>query len=183
MSGQQNQNNALKASASTNMDIQRTKIDPEMTMNILGSSLEEPHALLEHQRQSNHQKDVVPPLYNPNASSGVGTTAPFLANFSLVAEAAKRAQLAVMTRDLDGINLRRDMRFPRFQISVGLTLPGDIGTRNLTAAGANEKIKGICLLIRGDLGSMAELVNNPFSTGSTDYDALSIVFGGIVENN
>ena len=37
--------------------------------------------------------------------SGATTTAPFLQNFSLVAEAAKRAQMAVLMRDMEACGL------------------------------------------------------------------------------
>lgn len=38
-------------------------------------------------------------------TAGPTATAPFLKDFNLVAEAAKRAQMAVVMRDLEGINL------------------------------------------------------------------------------
>lgn len=37
---------------------------------------------------------------------GPTATAPFLRDFSLVAEAAKRAQVAIVTRDLEGVSLQ-----------------------------------------------------------------------------
>ncbi|RAL09036.1 uncharacterized protein BO97DRAFT_352616 [Aspergillus homomorphus CBS 101889] len=38
-------------------------------------------------------------------SGGPTATAPFLRDFSLVAEAAKRAQMSVMVRDLESVTL------------------------------------------------------------------------------
>lgn len=103
MAHQESQANCSKSSAPMEVNVPKEE-EPEMNMNFFGSSFEEPHTLSQNQRQPS-QNEMVPPRYNPNASSGMGTTAPFLANFSLVAEAAKRAQLAVMTRDLEGISL------------------------------------------------------------------------------
>ncbi|KKK20838.1 hypothetical protein P175DRAFT_0500423 [Aspergillus ochraceoroseus IBT 24754] len=40
-----------------------------------------------------------------NGAGGPTATAPFLRDFSLVAEAAKRAQMAVVMRDLEGVTL------------------------------------------------------------------------------
>ncbi|RDW67334.1 uncharacterized protein DSM5745_09200 [Aspergillus mulundensis] len=48
------------------------------------------------------------PTHYPHQISGNGgptATAPFLRDFSLVAEAAKRAQVAIVTRDLEGVSL------------------------------------------------------------------------------
>ncbi|KAL4931082.1 uncharacterized protein BDV17DRAFT_257047 [Aspergillus undulatus] len=68
------------------------------------------------QLQQHHQQPLVhdttqsqshPTLY-PHQISGDGgptATAPFLRDFSLVAEAAKRAQVAIVTRDLEGVSL------------------------------------------------------------------------------
>ena len=72
--------------------------------------------ICQHQRkeQEQHYRD---PSTDPSQSSdpayphqihGVGgptATAPFLRDFSLVAEAARRAQVSVVTRDLEGISL------------------------------------------------------------------------------
>lgn len=41
----------------------------------------------------------------PSERAGAAATAPFLRDFTLVAEAAKRAQMAVVMRDLEGISL------------------------------------------------------------------------------
>jgi hypothetical protein len=49
--------------------------------------------------QEARQKPAKPLTGGPTA------TAPFLQDFSLVAEAAKRAQMAVVTRDLEGVSL------------------------------------------------------------------------------
>ncbi|KAL3432738.1 hypothetical protein BDV09DRAFT_197500 [Aspergillus tetrazonus] len=40
-----------------------------------------------------------------HGNGGPTATAPFLRDFSLVAEAAKRAQIAIVTRDLEGVSL------------------------------------------------------------------------------
>jgi hypothetical protein len=45
------------------------------------------------------------PSSKPPLTGGPTATAPFLQDFSLVAEAAKRAQMAVVTRDLEGVSL------------------------------------------------------------------------------
>lgn len=50
------------------------------------------------QSQANEQDETEP-------KGGPTATAPFLRDFSLVAEAAKRAQMAVVMRDLEGISL------------------------------------------------------------------------------
>lgn len=64
-----------------------------------------------HQIQTNTTSDetsaATAPEY-PHQIQGVGgptATAPFLQDFNLVAEAAKRAQMAVVMRDLEGISL------------------------------------------------------------------------------
>ncbi|KZF23577.1 hypothetical protein L228DRAFT_238128 [Xylona heveae TC161] len=41
----------------------------------------------------------------PSATAGPSATLPFLRDFNLVAEAAKRAQMAVVMRDLEGVSL------------------------------------------------------------------------------
>ncbi|KAK2737957.1 hypothetical protein FQN57_007311 [Myotisia sp. PD_48] len=57
-------------------------------------------AQLQLQSQSHVQSSA---LENPQ-SCGPTATAPFLQDFSLVAEAAKRAQMAVMMRDLENVS-------------------------------------------------------------------------------
>ncbi|KAL2867300.1 uncharacterized protein BJX67DRAFT_381014 [Aspergillus lucknowensis] len=60
-----------------------------------------PHDATHSQAIANHA------LY-PHQISGAGgpaATAPFIRDLSLVAEAAKRAQMAVVTRDLEGVTL------------------------------------------------------------------------------
>ncbi|PQE17761.1 thiol methyltransferase protein [Rutstroemia sp. NJR-2017a BVV2] len=42
----------------------------------------------------------------PQRSTSQDETSPFLRDFNLVAEAAKRAQMAVLMRDLEGIGLQ-----------------------------------------------------------------------------
>ncbi|KAK4144242.1 uncharacterized protein C8A04DRAFT_28145 [Dichotomopilus funicola] len=46
---------------------------------------------------------IVPPAPKP---AKVSTTDPFLKDFTLVAEAAKRAQMAVLMRDFEGIGFK-----------------------------------------------------------------------------
>ncbi|KAK2784658.1 hypothetical protein FQN52_007712 [Onygenales sp. PD_12] len=47
-----------------------------------------------------------PTLQHPSHNNGCGQgTAAFLRDFNLVAEAAKRAQIAVIARDLEGVSL------------------------------------------------------------------------------
>lgn len=64
--------------------------------------------------QPDHTQPPPPPTQSsdsagyPHQVHGVGgptATAPFLRDFSLVAEAARRAQVSVMTRDLEGVTL------------------------------------------------------------------------------
>ncbi|PGH23083.1 hypothetical protein AJ80_02857 [Polytolypa hystricis UAMH7299] len=47
----------------------------------------------------------VPAAQETAYPGGPTATAPFLQNFCLVAEAAKRAQMAVVVRDLEGVSL------------------------------------------------------------------------------
>ncbi|RMJ25322.1 hypothetical protein PHISP_03809 [Aspergillus sp. HF37] len=62
------------------------------------------------QSQSQHQPPAAQPAdpAYPHQIHGLGgptATAPFLRDFSLVAEAASRAQVSVVTRDLEGVSL------------------------------------------------------------------------------
>ncbi|RAK72813.1 uncharacterized protein BO72DRAFT_388609 [Aspergillus fijiensis CBS 313.89] len=71
------------------------------------TELHQTHHHHHHQQQhhldpSNHT-DNYP--HQITGSGGPTATAPFLRDFSLVAEAAKRAQMSVMVRDLEGVTL------------------------------------------------------------------------------
>ncbi|KKA29540.1 hypothetical protein TD95_005200 [Thielaviopsis punctulata] len=44
------------------------------------------------------------PATPPTAPSSAASIEPFLRDFTLVAEAAKRAQMAILTRDMDGFS-------------------------------------------------------------------------------
>ncbi|KAL4954315.1 hypothetical protein BDW69DRAFT_163319 [Aspergillus filifer] len=58
--------------------------------------------------QNTTQQQTQAESHYPHQISGDGgptATAPFLRDFSLVAEAAKRAQVAIVTRDLEGVSL------------------------------------------------------------------------------
>ncbi|KAG4031828.1 hypothetical protein MFRU_008g01870 [Monilinia fructicola] len=46
-----------------------------------------------------------PPAQQPQRSSSQDETSPFLKDFNLVAEAAKRAQMACLMRDMEGCGL------------------------------------------------------------------------------
>ncbi|OJJ80036.1 uncharacterized protein ASPGLDRAFT_29320 [Aspergillus glaucus CBS 516.65] len=57
------------------------------------------------QSQSQTHTQIQPEDESETQKGGPTATAPFLQDFSLVAEAAKRAQMAVVMRDLEGISL------------------------------------------------------------------------------
>ncbi|KAL3453325.1 hypothetical protein BJX65DRAFT_302230 [Aspergillus insuetus] len=61
-----------------------------------------PHAATIHSQTTSN-----PTLYSHQiaGAGGPAATAPFIRDFSLVAEAAKRAQMAIVTRDLEGVSL------------------------------------------------------------------------------
>lgn len=54
-------------------------------------------------QQPQSQSQAYP--HQVTGDGGPTATAPFLKDFSLVAEAAKRAQVAIVTRDLEGVSL------------------------------------------------------------------------------
>jgi hypothetical protein len=62
-----------------------------------------------HNQQQEQQKSMSGYHYQPDRA-GAGQTAPetarYLGDFGLVAEAAKRAQMAVLMRDMEGVELR-----------------------------------------------------------------------------
>ncbi|PYI26522.1 hypothetical protein BP00DRAFT_439927 [Aspergillus indologenus CBS 114.80] len=70
----------------------------------------EPHQ--PHHHHHHHQQQHLDPSTHTDTyphqitgSGGPTATAPFLRDFSLVAEAAKRAQMSVMVRDLESVTL------------------------------------------------------------------------------
>ncbi|KAL3466252.1 hypothetical protein BJX64DRAFT_24994 [Aspergillus heterothallicus] len=66
------------------------------------------HTQAPHDATSQSQTTTSNPTLYPHQIAGAGgpsATAPFIRDFSLVAEAAKRAQMAIVTRDLEGISL------------------------------------------------------------------------------
>ncbi|KAK4169199.1 hypothetical protein QBC43DRAFT_284450 [Cladorrhinum sp. PSN259] len=61
----------------------------------------------QHQSPSMRMKMVSPqPSHNKSSSASATSTDAFLQDFTLVAEAAKRAQMAVMMRDFESIGLQ-----------------------------------------------------------------------------
>lgn len=52
--------------------------------------------------QQSYNDKIVPPVPQPTKTS---STDPFLRDFTLVAEAAKRAQMAVLMRDMESVGL------------------------------------------------------------------------------
>ncbi|OJJ95397.1 hypothetical protein ASPACDRAFT_47751 [Aspergillus aculeatus ATCC 16872] len=71
----------------------------------------EPHQTHYHHHHHHQQHHLDPSTHTDNyphqitGSGGPTATAPFLRDFSLVAEAAKRAQMSVMVRDLESVTL------------------------------------------------------------------------------
>ncbi|KAE8145176.1 hypothetical protein BDV25DRAFT_165228 [Aspergillus avenaceus] len=77
----------------------------------------QPQPLKHHQQQQQQQQmnqmNQIPETQNTSqpsqgqisGSGGPTATAPFLRDFSLVAEAAKRAQMSVVMRDLEAVTL------------------------------------------------------------------------------
>ncbi|KAL3496839.1 hypothetical protein BJX62DRAFT_232031 [Aspergillus germanicus] len=68
---------------------------------------QQPQTQAPHDATTHSQTTSNPTLY-PHQIAGAGgpaATAPFIRDFSLVAEAAKRAQMAIVTRDLEGVSL------------------------------------------------------------------------------
>ncbi|KAL4915803.1 hypothetical protein BDW62DRAFT_187648 [Aspergillus aurantiobrunneus] len=92
---------------------------PAATQNqIQNQSQPQPSAGQQQQQQSQPHDTTITTTTQPTAHShptlyphqvtgdgGPTATAPFLRDFSLVAEAAKRAQVAIVTRDLEGVSL------------------------------------------------------------------------------
>lgn len=64
-----------------------------------------PQSQIQPQLQSQTQSQTQPEDESETQKGEPTATAPFLRDFSLVAEAAKRAQMAVVMRDLEGISL------------------------------------------------------------------------------
>lgn len=57
------------------------------------------------QADSTNSQAAAASLMVPNDGSGAAATTQFLDNYSLVAEAAKRAQMAVVMRDMESVSL------------------------------------------------------------------------------
>ncbi|KAK0666278.1 hypothetical protein QBC41DRAFT_305369 [Cercophora samala] len=66
-----------------------------------GSSTQQSSPFTSSSAASSSSKIVPPPRQAPKTSS----TDPFLKDFTLVAEAAKRAQMAVLMRDFESVGL------------------------------------------------------------------------------
>lgn len=65
---------------------------------------------MQQQQYMYNQQQQYPQSYNPmqgqtGGAGAVPETAPFLKDFNLIAEAAKRAQLACLMRDMDDMEL------------------------------------------------------------------------------
>ncbi|KAL2003828.1 hypothetical protein VTN02DRAFT_2045 [Thermoascus thermophilus] len=76
----------------------------------VASEQEQQQEQQQHQQQGSHSAPISQAVadYYPhrnNEKGGPTATAPFLRDFSLVAEAAKRAQMAVVMRDLESVTL------------------------------------------------------------------------------
>ncbi|KAB8232567.1 uncharacterized protein BDW43DRAFT_106674 [Aspergillus alliaceus] len=69
----------------------------------LSESSTGPQQQFQQQSQSHQQAEAYP--HQASGSGGPTATAPFLRDFSLVAEAAKRAQMSVVMRDLEAVTL------------------------------------------------------------------------------
>ncbi|RDW82083.1 hypothetical protein BP6252_03195 [Coleophoma cylindrospora] len=59
----------------------------------------------QHQMQSNYGMQPAPSQQQAQAMGGQQATSPFLRDFNLVAEAAKRAQMACLMRDMEAVGL------------------------------------------------------------------------------
>ncbi|EYE91618.1 uncharacterized protein EURHEDRAFT_416292 [Aspergillus ruber CBS 135680] len=89
----QSQNTSLNSTATANMPS-----NPSIGANPSQSQIQP-------QSQMQSQTQIQPENESDTQKGGPTATAPFLRDFSLVAEAAKRAQMAVVMRDLEGISL------------------------------------------------------------------------------
>ncbi|KAL4900817.1 hypothetical protein BDW74DRAFT_182402 [Aspergillus multicolor] len=78
------------------------------TQSLPATSQPQQFAVHQNTTQTAQAPSQTHPTHYPHQISSTGgptATAPFLRDFSLVAEAAKRAQVAIVTRDLEGISL------------------------------------------------------------------------------
>ncbi|KAL5336153.1 hypothetical protein BJX70DRAFT_373648 [Aspergillus crustosus] len=93
-------NAATLAFSHTNPQASTTLSTPAAAQNQLQTSIttaqQGPHDTIQSNNTYPHQI---------TGTGGPTATAPFLRDFSLVAEAAKRAQVAIVTRDLEGVSL------------------------------------------------------------------------------
>ena len=90
--------------------------NPQAAVRAASTTMAGPSQALDAQQQQQQQQPADPAVQQSGnhvpattvEASGPGgptATAPFLRDFSLVAEAAKRAQVSVMTRDLESVTL------------------------------------------------------------------------------
>ncbi|KAF1815535.1 hypothetical protein P152DRAFT_188341 [Eremomyces bilateralis CBS 781.70] len=77
---------------------------PHQQMSASSAPAPAPAAQQMPQSQSNPHA-ARPPTYPPNAGTTAAETAAFLEDYGLVAEAAKRAQIACLMRDMEGVEL------------------------------------------------------------------------------
>lgn len=73
----------------------------------MGQTQQQQQQRIPQQQQQQQQQQAMSGQYLGQRGDGGGTpeTAPFLKDFNLVAEAAKRAQVACLTRDLGDVGL------------------------------------------------------------------------------
>jgi hypothetical protein len=85
---------------------QAKQLDQHFPSNTQSSSGQNPPGQPYSQGRSSHEYAEQPGAQGYSPNSRVPTaTSPFLKDFSLVAEAARRAQMSILARDLDGITL------------------------------------------------------------------------------
>ncbi|BCR84628.1 uncharacterized protein ACHE_20086S [Aspergillus chevalieri] len=92
----QSQNTSLNSTATANM--------PANSSTLGANPSQQPQSQSQKQTQIQTQQPEDEST-EQTQKGGPTATAPFLRDFSLVAEAAKRAQMAVVMRDLEGISL------------------------------------------------------------------------------
>ncbi|KAL2854993.1 hypothetical protein BJY01DRAFT_19597 [Aspergillus pseudoustus] len=88
--------------------------NPQTSSNLTSPSVtqlqttQQPQSQTQAPHDATQSQTTANPTFYPHQISGAGgpaATAPFIRDFSLVAEAAKRAQMAIVTRDLEGVSL------------------------------------------------------------------------------
>lgn len=98
----QSQNTSLNSTATaTATATANMPTNPSIGASVASQSQIQPQL----QTQTQTQSQIQPEDESGTQKGGPTATAPFLQDFSLVAEAAKRAQMAVVMRDLEGISL------------------------------------------------------------------------------